>query len=123
MTLADFRGAKRGEDREQTDAAADAQAAQPHEGAHPGPLEYIKIGLVLAVVTAIEVAVYYVDALEGALLPILMVLSTLKFVLVVMWFMHLKFDSRLFSMLFTGGLMLAMALFIVVLATLGGGIV
>ena len=66
---------------------------------------------------------YYIDALDDVLIPILIVLSALKFSMVVMWFMHLRFDNRLFSGLFVGGLMLAAALFVVVLATLGGGLV
>ena len=41
------------------------------------------------------------------LVPILLVLSTIKFAMVVMWFMHLKFDNKLFSVLFIGGLVLA----------------
>ena len=73
--------------------------------------------------TAVEVAVYYVDALAGALLGILMVLSAMKFVLVVLWFMHLRFDNRLFSILFAGGLVLAVLLFAVVLSSLGASLV
>ena len=117
MTLAEYRGLKPA-------TGEGAEAAPPHrEGAHPGPAEYIKIGLTLAVITAVEVAVYYVDALSDVLIPILIVLSALKFSLVVLWFMHLKFDNRLFSTFFVGGLMLAATLFVVVLATLGGKLV
>jgi cytochrome c oxidase subunit 4 len=90
---------------------------------HPGLAEYIKIGLILAVITAVEVAVYYIDALEDVLIPILIVLSALKFSMVVMWFMHLRFDNRLFSTFFVGGLMLVATLFVIVLATLGGKLV
>ncbi len=93
-----------------------------HEG-HPSPSQYITVGLILGVVTAVEVAVYYVDALEGALLGILMVLSAMKFILVALWFMHLRFDNRLFSVLFSGGVVLAVLLFIVVLSTLGASLV
>ncbi len=93
-----------------------------HEG-HPSPSQYITIGLILGVVTAAEVAVYYVDALEGALLGILMVLSAMKFILVALWFMHLRFDNRLFSLLFSSGVVLAVLLFIVVLSTLGASLV
>jgi cytochrome c oxidase subunit 4 len=119
MTLAEFRGI-----RPATGAGAGHAAAPAHrQGAHPGPAEYVKIGLTLAVITAVEVAIYYIDALSDVLIPILMVLSALKFSLVVMWFMHLKFDNRMFSTFFVGGLMLVAALFVVVLATLGGALV
>ena len=114
MTLAEYRGIK----------PPSGEAAPAHrQGAHPGPAEYVKIGLLLAVITAVEVAVYYVDALADVLVPILVVLSALKFTLVVLWFMHLKFDNRMFSTFFVGGLMLVAALFVVVLATLGGKLV
>jgi cytochrome c oxidase subunit 4 len=93
------------------------------EGDHPDAAEYIKIGLILGVITAVEVAVYYVEALEGALLAILLVLSASKFVLVVLWFMHLKFDSRLLSIAFSSGLLLVSALLVVVLSTLGANLV
>ena len=122
MTLAEFRGIK-GPGESRAPAEHEGEAAARRERAHPGPAEYIKIGVALAVVTAVEVAVYYIDALEDVLIPILLALSGLKFSLVIMWFMHLRFDSRLLSWLFVGGLMLAMALFVVVLATLGGGLV
>ena len=118
MTLAEYRGMKPA-----TGEGAAAAAPAHRERAHPGPAEYVKIGLTLAVITAVEVAVYYIDALSDVLIPILIVLSALKFSLVVLWFMHLKFDNRLFSTFFVGGLMLAATLFVVVLATLGGKLV
>lgn len=92
-------------------------------GAHPTPADYVRVGLALAVVTLIEVGVYYVEGVKDYLAAILIVLSALKFSLVVLWFMHLRFDSRLFSTMFVGGLALALAVFAVVLATLGASLV
>ncbi|MFQ6019220.1 MAG: cytochrome C oxidase subunit IV family protein [Dehalococcoidia bacterium] len=132
MTLAESRGIKKPKGHDQPDAATDAQdvpaqqahgAVAPGEQAHPGPLEYVKIALALAFVTAVEVGIYYLDVGQAALVTVLLILSALKFGLVVLWFMHLKFDSRLFSVLFVGGLMLALVLFVVVLATLGSSLV
>ena len=94
-----------------------------HEGDHPDAIEYIKIGLMLGIITAVEVAVYYVDALSGALLAILLVLSAVKFVVVALWFMHLKFDNRLLTVAFSTGMVLVAALFVVVLSTLGASLV
>ena len=108
--------------RARMDAAWAPTDIASHEG-HPSPSQYIMVGLILGVVTAVEVAVYYVDALEGALLGILMVLSALKFILVAAWFMHLRFDNRLFSILFTSGVVLAVLLFVIVLSTLGSSLV
>jgi cytochrome c oxidase subunit 4 len=95
----------------------------PEEIGQPNARVYIQVGIVLAVVTAVEVALYYVDLASGVLLGALMVLSVLKFFLVVLWFMHLRFDSQLFSILFFGGMVLAMGLFVVVLASLGANLV
>lgn len=77
------------------------------EHGHPQPREYVKIAVILAVITAIEVMVVYLESFAAILIPVLLIMSALKFSLVVLWFMHLKFDSRLFSSLFIGGLMLA----------------
>ncbi len=94
----------------------------PADG-HPDAAEYVKIGVILAAITAVEVAIYYVDALGDTLLPILLVLSGVKFVTVALWFMHLRFDSRLLSIMFSTGIVLATALFVVVLSTIGASLV
>lgn len=113
MTLADYR--KRTAEAEQPE--------EEHAEHHPGALEYAQIGVVLAIITAIEIALYYIDLGETLLVTILIVLSAAKFLFVVLWFMHLKFDNRLFSTFFTGGFLLAFSIFVVVLATLGGSLV
>src|SRR5215211_1235802 len=84
---------------------------------HPGPRQYVVIAVVLAVITAAEVAVYYIESVETLLVPMLIVFAFLKFFLVVSWFMHLRFDSRLFLRLFVTGLVLAGVVFAVVLVT------
>ncbi|MBI3647976.1 MAG: cytochrome C oxidase subunit IV family protein [Actinobacteria bacterium] len=86
--------------------------------AHPGTKEYVRIGVILAVITAAEVATYYVQKDLGAWLrPILFSLSGLKFTLVVLWFMHLRFDSRLYSRFFLIGVCGAVTLYLIVLMT------
>ncbi len=100
----------------ETTEMATVQGMMVEEHAHPGSLEYTKVAIVLAVVTAVEVGLFYMDLAKGLLIPSLFVLSAVKFSLVVMFFMHLKFDSRLFSWLFIGGLALALAAFSAVLA-------
>jgi cytochrome c oxidase subunit 4 len=74
--------------------------ARAKEQAHPGAKQYVFIGVILCILTAAEVAVYFVEALAPILFHILVVLSTVKFILVVMYYMHLKFDHRLFSGVF-----------------------
>jgi cytochrome c oxidase subunit 4 len=86
-------------------------------GHHPGPRQYVFIAIVLAVITAAEVGIYYVEAIAGLLVPMLVLFALLKFFLVASWFMHLRFDSKLFRRLFVTGLVLAGLVFAVVLVT------
>src|SRR5918911_4753803 len=74
---------------------------------HPGPRTYVIVGLVLAVITLLEVYAYTLEAIKPILVPILLVLSATKFVLVVGFYMHLKFDAPLFTGVFGFGLMVA----------------
>lgn len=84
---------------------------------HPSPREYIRIAMILAVVTAGEVAIYYIDWVRdnGLLIPLLFLFSLIKFSLVVLWFMHLKFDSRTYARFFVMGLSGAVTLYLIVL--------
>lgn len=91
-------------------------AAGHGEREHPSDQVYVLIALILAIVTGIEVWVYYIDALDDVIIPILVVLAAIKFGMVAGWFMHLRFDSALFTGMFAGGLVLAIAVFLVVLA-------
>ena len=87
------------------------------EHEHPGQGQYWVIALILAAVTAVEVALFYIENLDEAVLTTtLIVLSLGKFLLVILYFMHLKFDNRLFSVLFAGGLITTIGAFIAVLA-------
>lgn len=86
------------------------------ERAHPTPRLYVALAGILSAVTIIEVAIVYMRFLGGMVFPILVILSTAKFALVVMFYMHLRFDSRLFSGFFVTGLLLAVAMIVVLLA-------
>ena len=77
-----------------------------HTG-HPTPGTYFKVALILSVITAIEVGIFYITALGKGIIPVLAVLSIAKFALVAMFYMHLKFDHKLFTTLFVAGLALA----------------
>ena len=76
-------------------------------GRHASVKTYVTIGVILTVITAIEVAIFYIPALGSVLVPTLLVLSFAKFWIVVMFYMHLKFDSRVFWRVFFGPLVLA----------------
>ena len=87
--------------------------------AHPGAKEYLAIATVLTVLTAVEVAVFYIPSMKPVLVPTLLTLSAVKFSLVAMFYMHLKFDHRLFSWLFVVPMIIA-ALVILALLKLFG---
>ena len=87
--------------------------------AHPTVGTYLRVFGVLVIVTIIEVGVFYVPAFQALLAPILLVLSALKFLLVVMFYMHLKTDSKLFSFLFAGPMLLAVGVMLGLLLLFG----
>ncbi|TMQ65320.1 MAG: cytochrome C oxidase subunit IV [Candidatus Eisenbacteria bacterium] len=91
----------------------------PAEHAHPKGKEYLAIAVVLTVITAVEVAVFYIPAMHPVLVPVLLTLSTLKFALVAMFYMHLKFDHRLFSWLFVLPISLAVLVIIALMKLFG----
>jgi cytochrome c oxidase subunit 4 len=86
---------------------------------HPTPRDYWMIAGILFIITAVEVVVAYVDALDRVVAPLLITLSAGKFVLVAGWFMHLRFDLKRYRGLFYLGLVAAPLLFGAVLLTFG----
>lgn len=90
--------------------------------AHPTPRQYVNIALFLALVTAVEVGLFYVGeavSAEGWEPPVLILLSFLKFVIVIGWYMHLRFEKSTLTRFFTSGFVLALLLYAVVLGALG----
>ncbi len=77
---------------------------------------YVKVALVLALLTGAEVTLTYVH-IGAWFLPILLILMVVKFVTVVSYFMHLKFDNKIFSWLFYSGLFLALGVYLAALCT------
>ncbi len=98
--------------------ATEAHDAHDDEHAHDHPSDgrYIIIALILAVITALEVAASYVE-LGAFFLPALLGMMAVKFIVVVRVFMHLKFDNRVFSWLFYTGLLLALFVYLAALLT------
>jgi cytochrome c oxidase subunit 4 len=104
---------------------AEAAAAGAHETtvsggghAHPSDKTYIGVALILAALTALEVASFYLEEELGVfLVPALLVMMVIKFAIVAGYFMHLKFDSNLFTRLFVSGLLLAISVYAAALAT------
>jgi cytochrome c oxidase subunit 4 len=118
MTLAHYR-----KGQIDTEEVVEETHLEPGGHAHPSAAEYVKIGAILVVVTSIEVALYYVVESETVLVATMMPLSWIKFLLVVLWFMHLRFDNPFFRALFFSGLALAIVVFAIAIATIGGKLV
>lgn len=77
---------------------------------------YVVVALILAGITGLEVTLSYVDV--GALfLPAMLILMAIKFFSVVLYFMHLKFDHKIFTVFFYMGLFLAVGVYVATLAT------
>jgi cytochrome c oxidase subunit 4 len=75
------------------------------------------------VVTALEFGVLYIRQITPILVPLLLVLSAGKFALVVMFFMHLRYDARSLTLLFVGPLVIAVALAVALLTLPGAFLV
>jgi cytochrome c oxidase subunit 4 len=87
---------------------------------HPTWKEYKWVALILTLITVVEVWVYYTPFSKSALfVPALLIMSAVKFAIVVLFYMHLKYDHKLFKALFTGPLMIAMATLISLLFLFG----
>jgi cytochrome c oxidase subunit 4 len=78
------------------------------EDHHPGAAVYLLVAVVLIVLTAMEIGVFYAPFLQAWLVPLLIILAVLKFILVAGFYMHLKYDSSVFTTLFAFPLLLAM---------------
>jgi cytochrome c oxidase subunit IV len=84
-------------------------AHDAHAHAHPTWKQYKWVALILLVITVVEVWVYYIPSFVASKLfvPALLIMSAVKFAIVVLYYMHLKYDARLFRALFTGPLIIA----------------
>ena len=81
-----------------------------HAHEHPTWKQYRWVALILTVITALEVWAYYMPVLVASpfFVPLLLIMSATKFIIVVAFYMHLRYDHRLFRSLFTGPLAIAM---------------
>jgi len=93
--------------------------AEDEHGPHPTDAQYIRIAVFLAVVTAVEVALYYLKLQRTASNSLLLVFALVKGSFVALYFMHLKFDNRLLRRLFLAGFILAVSVYMAYLVTLG----
>jgi cytochrome c oxidase subunit 4 len=77
-----------------------------HAEHHPTWSTYWKVAVILTLITVGEVWVYYLPAFVATayFVPVLLFMSAIKFAIVVLFYMHLKYDSPLYRALFAGPL-------------------
>jgi cytochrome c oxidase subunit IV len=87
---------------------------------HPSPLRYVLIAVVLSVITALEVSLFYLEGSipDAAIIVLLLMFAVLKFGLVASWYMHLRTDKPIFTRFFVLGIVAAILLFLIVLSSL-----
>jgi len=108
---------------EGADTGYEAATDHAHHEHHPSDGLYWKVGAALGFVTLLEVGTYFVTddpyshELKWVLIIGLLVLMTLKFVVIVSYFMHVKFDNKLFRNVFVAGLVLAVGVYLAVLTS------
>jgi len=87
---------------------------------HPSPFKYVVIAVILVVVTAIEVGVSYLegDIPDALIVTLLMIMAIIKFATVASYYMHLQTDRPIFRRFFVLGIVAAVVLYAVVLASL-----
>jgi cytochrome c oxidase subunit 4 len=100
-------------------AQSTSRTAHGDQPEHAGVTTYLQIAVILGIITALEFGAIYIRGLTPILIPLLLVMSAAKFSLVVLFFMHLRYDSRALSVIFTGALVIAMVV-VVALTTLPG---
>ena len=92
---------------------------EPSGASHPSTRLYVAVAVILAALTALEVMVFYIEALAPVLVPLLLAMMVAKFALVAMFFMHLKSDGPLLTGVFAWGLFIATAIVVGLMAIFG----
>lgn len=106
-------------EEQHADHADHAALGEVHE--HPTWKQYKWVALILTLITIVEVWVYYIPSFVAskAFVPSLLLMSAVKFAIVVMFYMHLKYDHKVFRALFVGPLIIAIVTMIVLLLLFG----
>lgn len=83
-------------------------AAVAHHGSDDNKFQiYVEIAMLLAVITGIEIVAIFLPFAKWLIVTTLVVLSAVKFLFVIFYFMHLRWDKAFCTILFFIGLVLA----------------
>ena len=102
-------------------SSSDPAMESPEPGVeehYPDERQYYKVFGILVLVTACEVGIYYLSGARRAVITLMVFMMIAKFAIVALYFMHLRFDSKLFRRLFVTGIILAIAVYLVALSSL-----
>jgi cytochrome c oxidase subunit 4 len=97
-----------------------APAAPPE---HASVRTYVRVAIVLTLITALEVGVIYIRQLTPIIVPLLLSMSLAKFALVALFFMHLRYDPRSLATVFVGPLLIATGLAVALMTLTGAFLV
>jgi len=101
-----------------TEHSEQAEGAGHAAHDHPTDKTFIKVAIFLAILTALETSTYWwPESMHTVGIATLLILMVMKFFIIVSWFMHLRFDSKWFSLMFYIGLVLAVGCYMVALLT------
>ena len=94
---------------------------------YPREVEYVLVAIALALITGLEIATYAAPGFplwnwgeKTGLVAFLLLLMAIKFWTVAYFFMHLKFDKPILTRLFYSGVLLAIAVYVAVMAMMHG---
>ena len=94
---------------------------------YPREVEYVLVAIALAFITGLEIATYAAPGFplwnwgeKAGLVSFLLLLMAIKFWTVAYFFMHLKFDKPILTRLFYSGVVLAIAVYVAVMAMMHG---
>jgi hypothetical protein len=93
-----------------------AQPASQHAHELPSPSLYLKLAVILGIFTIVETATYYIHISEIIITLALIIFMTCKFVIVVGYDMHLKFEHSLLVAVFAFGMAVALSIMLAMIA-------
>ena len=94
----------------------ETQEARDLQAPHVKWTRYVAVAVVLAVITMIEIGLAMLKPLPPELTTVLLIGFTLsKAVLVMLFYMHLKYETKWYSLVLVFPLFMVMVLFIIVL--------
>jgi len=99
--------------------AITATPATEANNAHSKFHTFVQIAMVLSVITGIEIVLVYLPFAKWLIVSALVVLSAVKFLFVIFYFMHLRWDKVFCTILFFIGLVLAIGTVAALLALFG----